>query len=516
MSSQGTWTNVPHGAQTRGGQTRHASASHGPMPHADWAGRPKYAPTDFITLLWREKWLMIVIFVVLFGLGAAAAMTMKKSYPASASILVRLGQEYVYEPRAGDAARGAVPDTDQVIQSESEILGSAELRIRTIQAVGLGRIYPKLAEKYAGADPAGKRRILEEAADGMSKDMAIQTAPDTSVIRLTYKHADPEVAAKVLNTLMEQYLVYRRAVLLDGSGGAIAKEQANFEGRLAEADAAYQAFLDNNGIGDFASQKTSLATLQAQIETQKYATDAQLEDRTGRLATLEAQLAGVSPEIGLYRDVSTAASDKLAQLRLERENLLARYKPDAQPVKDIEAQIAQLTQGVASGRTQTDGAKRYGVNPVYQTLQTEKIQLTAEVAALRKSQAALADQISQVNARLLRLSALEPEFQALARDRDVLQTNVRDFQVKAEQDQAARQIAGSSNDNIRIVERAQTPVKGASLKKPVLILAFLFAGFTALCAGLLRMFLRPGLPTPASASRTLGLPVLATAGYKRH
>jgi hypothetical protein len=29
------------------------------------------------------------------------------------------------------------------------------------------------------------------------------------------------------------------------------------------------------------------------------------------------------------------------------------------------------------------------------------------------------------------------------------------------------------------------------------------------------MFLRPGLQTPASASRTLDLPVLATAGYKR-
>jgi hypothetical protein len=47
------------------------------------------------------------------------------------------------------------------------------------------------------------------------------------------------------------------------------------------------------------------------------------------------------------------------------------------------------------------------------------------------------------------------------------------------------------------------------------VLAFLFAAFTAACAGLVRMLLRPGLQTPASASRTLGLPVLATAQYKR-
>ncbi len=46
------------------------------------------------------------------------------------------------------------------------------------------------------------------------------------------------------------------------------------------------------------------------------------------------------------------------------KSLLARYRPDAQPVRDIEAQIAQLEQGVASGRTNGDGARRSGPNPV--------------------------------------------------------------------------------------------------------------------------------------------------------
>ena len=61
---------------------------------------------------------------------------------------------------------------------------------------------------------------------------------------------------------------------------------------------------------------------------------------------------------------------------------------------------------------------------------------------------------------------------------------------------------------------AGTLVQTVSLRKPVVVLAFLFAGFTALCAGLLAMFLRPGLPTPQSASRTLDLPVLGAAPLK--
>ena len=45
-------------------------------------------------------------------------------------------------------------------------------------------------------------------------------------------------------------------------------------------------------------------------------------------------------------------------------------------------------------------------------------------------------------------------------------------------------------------------------------LAFLFAGFTALCVGLLRIFMRRGFVTPTSAGRTLQMPVLAVAPMK--
>ena len=97
----------------------------------------------------------------------------------------------------------------------------------------------------------------------------------------------------------------------------------------------------------------------------------------------------------------------------------------------------------------------------------------------------------------------------------MLTSNVRDFTVKEQQDEAQRRMSSESSDNIRIVQRAVAPSKGKSLKTPILALTIMFAAFTALCAGLVRMFLRPGLQTPASAARTLNLPVLATAGYKR-
>ena len=499
MSTTSAWTSVPHEAPSR----------------SDWAVRARYAPTDFVTLLWRERWLMLAVFAAIFLIGAAFSITLKKTYTASSSLFVRLGQEYVYEPRAGDAARGAVPDVDQVIQSESEILGSGELRERVIRKIGFASMFPEAADKYLRATPEGKRKLVAEGRDSVGRNLKIETAPDNSIIRLSYQHRSPEMAEKVLNTLLEEYLIYRRSLLIGPGNNALQRQRDLFEQQLSETDTAYQTFLQTNDIGDFAAQKIALNQLQAQVESQKYATEAQLQDRQGRLASITAELARTAPESVLYRDVDTSAASKLAQLKLDREGLLARYRPNADPVRDINAQIAQLEQGMASGRTAGEGARRSGPNPIWQTLQSTRNDLSAEVAALQQSLSAYSLQVQEVNQRLLRLAQLEPTFNQLSRDRDVLSSNVRDFTVKEQQDEAQRQMSAEASDNIRIVQRAVAPSQGKSLKKPILVLAFLFAAFTAACAGLVRMLLRPGLQTPASASRTLGLPVLATATIKR-
>jgi uncharacterized protein involved in exopolysaccharide biosynthesis len=495
-----TWTHTPYAA---------------PPHRAAGAVRVRYAPMDFVTLLWRELGLMIVVFLVIFVVGAGLALTLKKNYTAQSSLFVRVGQEYVYQPRAGDAGRGAVPNIDQVVQSESEILNAGELKDRVIRRLGLGVVFPDLAKRYAAAQPADRPVILAKAREAMARNLGVETAPDNAIIRLTYKNDKPEVAVKVLNALLEEYLVYRRGLLIAPDDTVMQRQRNVFETKLSQADQAYQDFLATNDIGDYPAQKASMVALQQQIDGLKFAASAQLQDRTARLASIQSQLAQTQPEIGLYRDSSTVAADKLASLKLERESLLSRYKPDAQPVKDIEAQIAQLDAGVTAGRTDGTGARRTGLNPIYQTLQSTRNDLAAEVAALQQQTRAYAEQSRQVTERLQKLAALEPQFIELSRDRDVLQTNVRDFTVREQQDEAAREIAGQSADNISIVQRAVASSQGKSLRKPIFVLAFLFAGFTALCVGLLRMFLRPGMQTSSQAGLTLDLPVLATAGVKR-
>ena len=57
----------------------------------EWAARPRYTPTDVGSLLWRDRLLMLVVFVVLLAIGLGVALTMKTRYPAHTSRLAWAG-----------------------------------------------------------------------------------------------------------------------------------------------------------------------------------------------------------------------------------------------------------------------------------------------------------------------------------------------------------------------------------------------------------------------------------------
>src|ERR1700761_1400569 len=235
----------------------------------------RYAPSDVLALLWRRWPLMLVVFLVIAVIGVLVALRMKETFPAHSSLLIRLGQEYVYQPVVGDAGRGATPDNDQVVQSELEILQSQAVKAKTVEDIGIARMSPALGRAYAAADEA-KRRAIEAQAIKLLDTVKVQTAPDNSIVKLSYTASDPELAALVLNTMVDEYLRYRPSVLIDHDSGPVQAQQKAFHAQLDAADQAYQKFLADNGVqsGDFDAEKASLSQLYAQLTTEAYSVQA--------------------------------------------------------------------------------------------------------------------------------------------------------------------------------------------------------------------------------------------------
>lgn len=468
--------------------------------------RPRYGVLDVVGLLFRELLLMVVVFAVILALGLAAAMTLKKSYTATGAVFAGVGQEYVYQPRVGTAERGQAPQGDEVANSEAAILGSAAVAQRVVEALGPAAILGQQPKGSADAAKMAARKVI-------GSSLGVATAPGSAVIHLTYKADDPERAARVLNAVIEQYLAYRREVFQDKTP-AIASQRVAFEDELGAADRAYEAFLNSNNIGDFAAAKTTLAATYQTVFTDRMSTQSQLNQTSQRLRTLEAQQAATPAEVALQQDLNISAQDQVLQLRTEREQLLSRYQPDAQPVRDIEARIAQLQTYVSTGTAVGPKEVRTGPNPVWTELETTRINTRAERDSLAARLAVLDSQLADIRARQSRLTALESENSTLAGNREVLSASIREFQQRETQSRADNALVAAGADNVTVIERAQPPVAGKSLKAPLMAAVFLFAAFTALCIGLLRVFTRKGFTTPTSVSRTLDLPVLAVAPAK--
>jgi len=472
--------------------------------------RPRYGFLDVVGLLFRELILMIVIFLVVVAIGTAAVLMLKKTYTATASINVGVGQEYVYQPRVGILQdRGSVPPTlGEVAQSEAAILNSREVRLRAMRAVGVAAF--EEGKPLKGSIAARETHALKAIEDGLG----VATAPLRGVIDLSYESDNAELSARVLNAIIDAYLARRREVFQDVSAPLIQSQREAFEEELAVADANYERFLRTNDIGDFASAKAALTTTYQTVLADRLSTEAQLNQANQRVRTLEAQQASIPSEIVLQQDLNVSAQDLIRQARTERAQLLGRYTEDAQPVRDIDARIAELEAYVATGTTVGPKEVRTGPNTVWNEIENTRITAAAERDALAARLAALQRQLDELLQRQARLSGIESRNATLLSNRDVLTANIRDFQQRETQTRADNGLVAAGADNVRVIERAAPPARGKSLKVPLLALVILFAGFTALCVGLLRIFLRRGFVTPTSAGRTLQMPVLAVAPMK--
>jgi uncharacterized protein involved in exopolysaccharide biosynthesis len=472
------------------------------------AARPRYGVLDVVTLLFRELVLMVLVFVVLFALGAAAVLTLKKSFTAGASLFVGVGQEYVYQPRVGLSDRGAPPTSAEVTQSEAAILNSLEVKRRVVRAMGVESF------QEGGAVPSDPVKQEEAAVRAVGAGLDVSVTPLSPVVGLTYKSDDPDLSARVLNTIIDQYLTYRREVFQDRATPAIQTQRRAFEDELAAADRAYEDFLRTNNIGDFATAKATLGATYQSIFAERMAVQAQLNQAAQRLNTLAAQQRRTPAEIALQQDLNISAQDQILQLRTQREELLSRYQADAQPVREIETRIAQLQAYVGTGTAVGAKEVRTGPNPVWVELETTRINAQAERDALAARLAVLDRQVVDLRTRQSQLTELESRNATLAGNREVLTASIREFQQRETQSRADNELVKAGADNVTVIERAQPPSKGKSLKAPLMIAAFLFAGFTALCVGLIRVFLRRGFVLPSTASRTLQMPVLAVTPMK--
>ena len=442
--------------------------------------------------------------VPLFLLGSAAAWHLtkdfKRSYTGDARILVQIGDEYVYQPITGQPGQAGMTITaDTIALNEVGIIKNDEI---IEQVFG---IMTSPTSKFANRfDPEGMKKLqqagnnerlrMEAKAElyrKMDRSFMVSPRPKSSIIDLAYKHEDGEVAVETLNQLILAYQSYRRQIFVEGSAGIIAERRKETERQLGQNERAIASFLQKNNISDFNSEQGGVRKRTEELRAALNLLRAQMSETETALATVENQLRATPQEINLY--VDDRASARISQAELELKQLLAKYLPTSDPVRQKQTELNELKALQSSYGGKAQGGRRVGPNTVYQALLTNRNTLQATADSYREKEYTLQRQLDSADNKVRRLTSLSPDYAGLLRQRDTLDARLSNYNAKEQEALVNQQQAEATNENVKVISWPKYPNKGSNTRLLAAAGAMFAWGLTLFMLALLRVFLDPRL-----------------------
>lgn len=479
-------------------------------------GMPNIRLGEMLKSFGRQLIWVVPLFIIGSIIAWKATEDFKRTYTGDARILVQIGDEYVYQPVTGQPGQAGMTITaDTIALNEVGIIKNAEI----IEQV-FGEMTSETSPYAKKFDPSGFKKLREAGNDQqlrlearsemlrkMDRSFMVSPRPKSSIIDLAYKHEDGEVAVATLSALISAYQSYRRQIFVEGTAGIIAERRKETERQLDQNERAIARFLAKNNISDFNSEQGGVRKRTEELRAALNLLRAEMSETETELATVENQLRGTPREINLY--VDDRASARVSQAELELKQLLAKYLPTSDPVRQKQTELAELKSLQNSNGGKAVGGRRVGPNTVYQALLTRRNTLQATADSYREKEYTLQRQLNSADNKVRRLTSLSPDYASLLRERDTLSARLKSYNAKEQEALVNQQQAEATNENVKVISWPKFPNKGRNTRLLAAAGAMFAWGLTLFMLALLRVFLDPRLyasPGPRSDAMTVPEP----------
>lgn len=452
------------------------------------AGRVSLPLSHYAWILRRHMWAIIAFVLLVCFATAVVSLRLTPVYESTATLYVDRQE-----------ARGIVGQESQN-QAYSNLDAESFLasQIRLLQSDSVVR---PVAQRYNLLEREGQINRASDAASRISrakdapivlKQLRISRPPSTYLLQVSYRSADPQLAADVANQIAQSYIEHTYNIRIRSS--------------------------------------QSLSTfMEKQIEELR----AKMEASSGRLASLERELNVINPE-----EKTNILSARLLQLNTE----YTRAQSDR---VSAEAQMKQASTGAleaAQVSSQGDSIKRlverrdevserfaevkshYGVNhPEYRKIQAQLRELENQIDATRQNalkrvevqfneararEQMLANSVAETKAEYDKLNLRSFEYQRAKREADADKNLYDELNRKIRE---AGINAGFQNNMVRIADLARPGWKPVFPKIPLnLALAFLFSTLIACGIAILADTMDNTIRDPEQVSRTLHTHIIGT------
>jgi len=447
----------------------------------------------------RKNWWLMAVAAFISILGAAFySLSQTKIYQAKATILFDpqpprpLGNDV---QQVVDVGQSSYWNNKEYYKTQFWILKSSQLATSVVRELGLDKDASFIRNRPAGHGGPPIRVTVDQAAEILVARLEVEGVRDSRLAEVRYTDADPERAKKVLARLCDTYVEKNLDQVLDSTNQAV----------------------------DWL--RGQLVSLKADLEKSELALHEYKRDKNVLSVSIDDQS-------NMLRAEMTRLNEALTDLRARREHAQARRaelmkieaaNPAELPASELMASelLQQLRSSYVMGAQELEAARASGKgddHPAVKALQAKveesRLAILAEVkniqrsvdsdwGGLNKEVAGLSGLLEGAKQRALELNLLEIEYKRLMRDKD---TNERLFGIVTERTKESDLMRMLRVNNIRVVERPQTPTVPVS---PVVPLNLGMGAATGLLLGVAlaigREQLDRSIKTPDDLEQTHGI-----------
>ncbi len=471
---------------------------------------------DFLTVFFKYRVKILVIFFSVVFTVTLITFLLPPVYETNSSLLVKFGREYLNLPDVGTTSPATRVDLDKdaVVNSEVQILTSPDLAKRVIETLKIENIYPDLAET-----PQKDIKPIDAAVHLFGKNLVVSGVRKSSVIRVSFRHKDPQVAARAVNLLVECFREKHLQVFSGPQSSFLEGQVSALRQKLVESENNLQSFKQKNRVYALDEQRSLLLKQRTDLATELMTSQNSIDELQKRLSSLKTQTRNIKENKAFYtatdRDkIIEEANSKLLALELSEQDLLRKYREENRLVVDTRKQIQHVKNFIREQEAEIS-AKTVTGNAVYQEAQKDLVKTEADLSAQRAKLSTLSTQLGKLDGEIQALDLREKDMQNLKREQA---TNEKNFQIYGDKMAEARimdEMDRLKMANISVIQPAVVPVKPVSPRRKLNIAMGVFLGSLAgIGFALFSEKNSQGLVTPEMAERRLNLAVLAAIPYK--
>ena len=484
-----------------------------PMAYAEAPGHAPGQPTtlrEVLTTVFRDRWRIGSVLLGGLVLTAIAASLAPKNYTAEASLLLRLGREYVYTPEVGDPGTGSpvAYDREQTLLAESKILTSRDLKETVIRKMGAATVFPSLG----GA--VGSPEQHNAAVLSFERALDAELLKGSNLMQVSFVHPDAAMSAKVLAELIDAYL-QKRSVIFASAHRDTA--EADFVARKAQLDAAedkLSGLKTARRIRAFGEEQTLLLAQRNALESRQADSAFALAQANGRVSSLRSSLKGVSGDVTLSTETQRSeaienARKLMLDLKLKERDLSAKFSDSTPAVQDVRSDLQLTAEFLRDLESRPLRIVKTGRSPTRDVVESDLLRTMADQQQARAGAKAVSAQRAAAHTRLAEFSGIERELQSQERERRIAEANYDAAAKRLRDETALAELDRKRKSNVSVVQSPLVPLKAKSTRGVIVMAGTAMSVFAALLMAFLSALLRDTYLTPAQIERGLGVPLLA-------